>query len=44
MEGTHVGALKVQKLDLLGLVILIGVDLDGVSGVLLPVRGRQRRQ
>jgi hypothetical protein len=37
VEGTHVGTGERTKLDLGGLVILVGVDVDMVLGVLLPL-------
>lgn len=38
VEGAHVRAGEVAKLDLLGLVILVGVDLEDVGLVLLGLR------
>ena len=38
VEGTHVGAGEVAKLDLSGLVVLVGIDVHSVSIILLPSR------
>ena len=37
MESAHVGALEGQELDLRGFIILIGIDIDEVFVVLLPI-------
>ncbi len=43
MESSHVWAGKVAKLDLLGLIILVGVYLNGVLRVLLPFSLHNRK-
>jgi hypothetical protein len=37
MEGSHMRAGEVAKLDFLGLIILIRINSDGIVGVQLPL-------